>query len=49
MDEVGPPLLQEAVILQVLWVHSIELRSSQHANVEVGVTCRNSIYHCMCI
>ena len=37
VDEVGPPLLQETVALQVIRVQPVQLRRPQHADVEVGI------------
>ena len=37
VDEVCPLLVQQPVALQVLRVHSVQLRGSQHPDVEVGV------------
>ena len=38
VDEVSPSLVQQSVALQVIWVHSVQLRGSQHPDVEVCVT-----------
>ena len=36
--EISPPLVQQSVLLKTVRVNTVELRSSQHANVQVGVT-----------
>ena len=38
MNEVSPSLLQERVYAQFLVADPVELGSTEHANVEVGIT-----------